>query len=223
MPFHILPYHWCQLLSLFVAFYCHKGLKHFSLLAFIPLLLITCIIDLLGSNRLFFGWQSNYFIYNMYLLLSPPFYLYLFYKMLHLTGIVKHVYQGIAIFCLVLILLNYFFIQGRSIFNSDSFLFIEIINIVFCSMVLFRLGLIDEPTKEQIYHNPYFWINLSLLLFSLGAVVVLGLQGYIASHRIALGGKNIYRIIMPNLNIILYLGYTYAFLLCRKINNKSFS
>lgn len=241
MPFHILPYHWCQLLSLFAAIYCYRGLRKFSLTLFIPLLAITSLIDLLGSNWGFSAWnhayyrvyqiylvsvpgvKKNYFIYNMYLLLSPLFYLTLFYYMLRLSHKAKKGYLAIATICLVLIFSNYVFLQGTNVFNSYSFLFIEIINIACCSIILFRLALIEESSDEHIYHHPYFWISLSLLLFSLGAVAVLGLQAYIANHKIEIGGKNIYRIVMPNLNIILYLGYTYAFILCRKKNNSSLS
>jgi hypothetical protein len=88
-------------------------------------------------------------------------------------------------------------------------------------MVLFKMAVIDEPENERIYMHPFFWISVSLLLFSLGSLVVLGLQEYIVSHQIQMEGKSIYRIIMPVLNVILYLGYTYAFLLCRKKIKKS--
>lgn len=221
MPFHIYFYHWCQILSFLIAVCCYKGLRLYKIEAFIPLLLVTCVIELLGSNSKYFGWGSNYFIYNMYLLLSPPFYLWLFYRMLHLSGKASYIYFFIAVLCILLILVNYYFLQGTNKFNSDSFLFIEFINIVFCSMVLFKMAVIDEPENERIYMHPFFWISVSLLLFSLGSLVVLGLQEYIVSHQIQMEGKSIYRIIMPVLNVILYLGYTYAFLLCRKKIKKS--
>lgn len=219
MSFHILPYHWCQLLSLFVAIYCYKGLGKFSLQAIIPLLLITCCIELLASNNELFGWKSNYFLYNWYLLLSPPFYLYLFYKMLDLEGTAGIIFAVIALLAALLVFLNYFFLQGNRVFNNYSFLFIEIINIVFCCIILFKMALIDEPGPEPLFRLPYFWISLSLLLFSLGAVVVLGMQEYIAKNKIEIEGKPLYRFIMPALNMVLYLGYSYAFLLCRKKNN----
>lgn len=221
MPFHILTYHWFQLLSLAAAIICYRGLTRFSLVPFIPLLLVTCIIELMGSNMKFFGWTSNYFIYNMYLLLTPPLYLLLFHSMLRMNQKVKPIFTIIAALCILVILLNYFFVQGTDKFNSFSFLFIEIMNIVFCCLVLFRMALVATPAKENIYTHPYFWISLSLLLFSLGAVMVLGMQEYIARNNIQLDGKNIYRTIMPLLNILLYLGYAYAFYLCRKKKNSS--
>lgn len=221
MQFDILPYLFCQLLSLLIAIFCYKRLRMFSLQAFIPLLLITCSIEILASCNEMFGWKSNYFLYNWYLLLSPPFYLYLFYKMLDLQGTAGFVFAVIALLAVLLVFLNYFFVQGNSIFNNYSFLFIEIINIVFCCIILFKMALIDEPGPEPLFQLPYFWISLSLLLFSLGAVVVLGMQEYIAKNKIEIEGKPLYRFIMPALNMVLYLGYSYAFLLCRKKNNNS--
>ena len=206
-----------------MAIFCFKGLRRFGLAAFLPLLLITCTIELLGSNSAHFGLKTNVFIYNLYLLISPPFYFWLFYRMLNLTGKPRYIYVFISVLSVLLILVNYYFLQGTQKFNSDSFLFIEIINIVFCSLVLFKMAVIDEPENEKIYQHPYFWTAVSLFLFSLGSLIVLGLYEYIASRKIQMEGKNIYRIIMPYLNIILYLGYAYAFVLCRKKTKKLFS
>ena len=66
---HIAWYEYFQLLALFTAVYCWKGLKACSLLAFIPLLLIVNICELTGMNFHAFGWSSNYNVYNVYCLL----------------------------------------------------------------------------------------------------------------------------------------------------------
>ena len=72
MEFHYHEYF--QVISLLAAIIFYKGLAHYKLTAFIPLLLIACVVEFLGVNSEYFGWKSNYFIYNFYLLLTPPFY-----------------------------------------------------------------------------------------------------------------------------------------------------
>ncbi len=82
---HIAWFEYFQILSLITAIYCWKGLKSCSLLAFIPLLVIVNATELIADNYRAFGWSSNYRIYNLYLLLSTPFFFYLAGKMLFLT------------------------------------------------------------------------------------------------------------------------------------------
>ena len=82
---HIAWYEFFQILSLIPAIYCRKGLKSCSLLAFIPLLVIVKSTELIAGNFRAFGWCSNYFIYNLYLLVSTPFFFYLAGKMLFLN------------------------------------------------------------------------------------------------------------------------------------------
>lgn len=217
---HLNFYHYIQLLSLLVSFICYKGLKRFSLNYFIPLLLFTCIIEILASNKAIFGWKSNYFIYNTYLLISLPLYLIVYGKMIDLNRKTKFVYILICILCETLIILNYCFVEGWRVFNSFSLVFIEILQIIFCCLLLIQLALNEKKSNLPILKHPYFWINASTLLFSLGTLVILGLQKYIALHHIEIDGKSIYRVFLPILNVILYSSYTYAFILCKTQHNK---
>lgn len=207
-------YEWFQLLSLLTAIYCHKELKSYSLLLFIPFLFIITGVEFIATNIIYLGGKSNYSLYNFNLLISVPFYLYIFGQILSLKKKEKTLFSIISILCIVLLLLNFFFLQGSNTFNSYGFLFFEIINIVFSCITLLQLA-IDEKTKTALLKKPYFWIAAPTLLFSLGTIVVLGLQQYILSNHIQMDGKSIYRIIVPPLNVLLYTGYTYAFVLCR--------
>lgn len=217
---HLNFYHYIQLLSLIVSFICYKGLKSFSLDFFVFLLLFTCSIEILASNKAIFGWKSNYFIYNTYLLISLPLYLIVYGKMIELNKKTKIVYITICILCETLIILNYCFVEGWRVFNSFSLVFIEILQIIFCCLLLIQLALNEKQHNLSILKHPYFWINASTLLFSLGTLVILGLQKYIALHHIEIDGKSIYRIFLPILNVILYSSYTYAFILCKTQHNK---
>lgn len=207
-------YQYWQLACLLVAVVCISGLRRFSIAAFIPLLIIINAVEITGDNFRLFGLQNNYFIYNLYLIFSTPLTLYLYQRMLHLNGYPLQVFRAIALLCMLIILLNYFFLQGEYLFNTNALVLIMILNIIFSCLVLFRLSLHDAK-QTQLYREPYFWINAANLLFSLLTLVLLGLQQYIRSHHIEIENKSLYRSIMPAANIILYTVYSYAFLLCQ--------
>ncbi|MFI5124727.1 MAG: hypothetical protein ACHQDF_05330 [Chitinophagales bacterium] len=212
---HIAWFEYFQIASLLTALYCYRGLRACSLLAFIPLLFIVNITEFTGINYKMIGLQSNYSIYNLYLLASTPFYFYIAGKMLFLTGKETIVFYTVCVLCLILVCANFFFIQGQTHFNTYSFVLIEIMMIVFSSLSLVRLTLLDQRELNFI-REPFFWINTVNLLFGLITLVVLGLQEYILTNHIEINNKTLYNAILPSLNAIVYAGYGYAFILCRK-------
>jgi hypothetical protein len=211
---HIAWFEYFQILSLITAIYCWKGLKSCSLLAFIPLLVIVNATELIADNYRVFGWTSNYRIYNLYLLLSTPFFFYLAGKMLFLTRKESIIFFIVCILCMVLICINFGFIQGPIQFNSYSLGLIDILIIVFSSLCLVRLTVFDQE-ELNFMREPYFWINSLNLLSSLVTLVVLGLQSYILINKIEIANKTLYHAILPAVSAIVYGGYSYAFTLCR--------
>jgi hypothetical protein len=211
-----------QFLSLITAIYCWRGLKTCSLLAFIPLLVIVNAAELIADNYLAFGWSSNYRIYNLYLLLSTPFFFYLAGKMLFLTGKETVVFVIVCFLCMVLLCINFGFIQGPILFNSYSLGLVDMLMIVFSSLCLVRLTVFDQK-ELNFLKEPYFWINSLNLLFCLITLVVLGLQSYILINKIEIANKTLYHAILPVVNAIVYGGYSYAFILCRTQRARSSS
>ena len=135
--------------------------------------------------------------------------------MLFLTGKEKLVFYTVCILCLILVAVNFFSIQGQLHFNTYSFVLIEIMMIVFSSLSLVRLTLLDQRELNFI-REPFFWINTVNLLFGLITLVVLALQEYILTNHIEINNKTLYNAILPTLNAVVYAGYSYAFILCRK-------
>jgi hypothetical protein len=204
-----------QLISLAVAIYCRKGLKACSLSAFIPLLIIVNISELIGMNFRSFGWVSNYNVYNVYLILSTPFLFWLAGKMLFLTNRESLVFYTICALVMLFVIVNFLFIQGKiGQFNTYSLGLIEIMIIVFSGLCLVRLTVIDQE-EMNFLKEPYFWINSLNLLFGLITLVILSMQTYIAQNNIEIGHKSLNSAILQPLNAILYAGYSYAFILCR--------
>jgi hypothetical protein len=211
---HITWYAYAQILSLCVAIYNWKALKACSLLAFIPFLIIVNITELTAMNFQAFGWSSNYIIYNLYLIVSTPFLFYLAGKMLFLTRKESIIFYIVCILCMLLVVFNFIFIQGSTQFDSYSLSLIEIMIIVFSGLCLVRLTVLDHKELNFI-KEPYFWINSLNLFFGLITLVVLSLQSYILINHVEIGHKNLYHLILPVVNAIVYLGYSYAFILCR--------
>jgi hypothetical protein len=204
-----------QLISLAVAIYCRKGLKACSLSAFIPLLIIVNVLELSGWNFRSFGWASNYNVYNVYLLLSTPFFFWLSGKMLFLTNRESLVFYTVCALCMLFVVVNFLFIQGRmERFNTYSLGLIAIMLIVFSGLGLVRLTVIDQE-EINFLKEPYFWINSLNLLFYLITLVILSMQTYILVNHIEIGHKKLYSAILQPLNAIVYTGYSYAFILCR--------
>jgi hypothetical protein len=211
---HIAWFSYFQLISLGVAIYCRKGLRACSLLAFIPLLVIVNLAELIGSNYLNFGWKSNYFVYNIYMLVSTPFFFYLAGKMLFLTKKETIVFRIVCSLCMLLILVNYGFKQGQTEFNTYSMGLIEIMRIIFSGLCLLRLIVLDRE-EINFLKEPYFLINSLNLLAGLITLVVLGLQSYILLNKIEIANRSLYAAILPVVNAIVYSGYSYAFILCK--------
>ena len=212
---YIAWYEYFQIISLGVALYCHKGLAACSLSAFIPLLIIVNISEIVGQNFRVFGWASNYNVYNVYLLLSTPFLFWLAGKMLFLTKRESVVFFTVCALCMLFAVVNFLFIQGRiGRFNTYSLGLIEIMIIVFSGLCLVRLTIVDQE-EMNFLKEPYFWINSLNLLFGLITLVILSMQTYILVNHIEIGQKKLYHVILEPLNAIVYAGYSYAFILCR--------
>ncbi|WP_343307944.1 hypothetical protein AAHN97_12390 [Chitinophaga niabensis] len=207
-------YQYFQFLSLLVALICYRGLKAYSIQAFVPLIMIANIAETAGTNYHAFAGLDNDFIYNLYLLFSTPLRLYLFGKMLDLKQNEKSTFLFITILCMLILVLNYFFYQGINVFNTISAILVEIISIIFSCFVLLRMA-VQQNMETNLLQEPYFWINAASLLFGLMSLVVLGLVPYIRGNHIELFGMSMYSLILAIVNIILYSAYTYSFILCR--------
>lgn len=213
---HLHLYQYAQLLSLLLAILCYRGLSQYKLLLFLPMLVIVNLIEITGTNYKVLGWSSwlsNHAIYNLDLLLETPLRLCLMGQMLQLRGNERPAFIGIAFLCMLVILLNYLFLQGPVTFNTFSLILIQIVTIVLSCFTLLRLALREEA-GSSLWKDPYFWINAGFLLFALITLVILGLQQFLQDHQVTLWGKSLYKSIMPVPNFILYLAYCYAFILC---------
>jgi len=212
-------YIYFQILSLLLSIYFYKGLKFFNLLGFIPLLAIVCITEIAAVNAFKFGWTGNLLIYNIYVIISTPVTMYVFLQMLGYKGLTRSIYICIGALLFIFTILNFLFVQGWEKFDTYSLIFVEFIIAMLALLVIARLFQEDDSVILLNKH-PYFWISASTLIFSAVTLIVCGLQQFLLLKKIQLGGVQIYRAIMPAINVFLYGCYGYAFYLCRKLTNK---
>jgi hypothetical protein len=208
-------YIYFQIVSLLIAVINYRRLKVYKISAFTFLTYIACIVEIAGFE-LKQHKEVNYLIYNFYLIFSTPVQLFLFYKMLQPERLQQKIFITISCLSTFFILIDFYFFQGVNVFNTYSLMLIMLLNIAFSVLVLVKIFLIDE-TAISFFRHPYLWINAGILIFSLGTLVMLGLQQYIEVNRIVINNKNAYRQVMPILNVILYSAYSYAFILCRRM------
>lgn len=213
-------YQYFQLFSLLLALLCRKGLNAFSLGILIPILFLDNITEFLGSNHWsLFHTKGNYYVYNIYYLLSTPLFFFLFASMLDGTRRDRRrlLWTGAAIELFLLV--NYFFIQGRLDFDTFSAQLVSLACIILSCLVLTRLA-IRKDDEGRLLHDPVFWVNAMILLFNLVCVIVLGMHKFIIQYGLEIRHKNLYLAIIPAANAVLYTGYSYAFLLCQLQKSK---
>jgi hypothetical protein len=216
---HYWVFQFFQFASLVVAIVYHKSLKKFKLSAFIPLLVIVNITEVIAVNYQFWGWKSNYKVYSFYFIISTPFLLHTLYSMLDYKGYKKWLFITMGICLEIFVIINTFYIQGLEVITTYSYLSIEPVMVIFSFLVIAKLFFEDDSTIMMNEH-PYFWINASTVIFGIGSLFIMGISGYIKAHKIQIGGNNIYRYVTQAVNYILYAAYTYAFILCRKLTTK---
>jgi hypothetical protein len=217
MTLHLPQY--CELVSLSICIFFYKWLGFFKLKAFLLLLIIVCIAEICAANKEWFGLTKNYIIYDYYTIFSTPVYFYIFMRMMDFKGFIKTIYLVITSLVMFFVILNFLFLQGQEVFNTYSLIMTEFIKGILSLMVITMLFR-EDNYEIGIINNPYFWIVGSVLIFSVSAIVLFGLQQFILLNKIQIGGKSIYRIITPILDVILYSSYCYAFYLCWKLNRK---
>lgn len=218
MVFHY--YHYIELLSFVLSVVLFSALKEKRLEGYALFLGITIITEVTASNWL--NWTGNIrndIIYNIYWTLSNPVQLYIFYRVL---SPLKKSLNAFKIFCFIVIalsLINLLFIQGIFLANTYTFILFGLINIFFSVMILFQL-VTNENININFLKSPYFWVFGALLLFSLGALIIIGLRQFIILYDLTINGKHIYKVLMPILIVILYSSYSYGFYLCKKQTRK---
>lgn len=210
-----------QLVSVVSGIAFFSFVKKESMIWFFLLSLSGFLIETIATWWVFdWHYPDNYFLMNLYSVVALTLIFAGFYKHLELSARSKIWYITIAVIIVILLITDYVLTVGaarNSIFGNIGFNFCTII---LCCTWLFKMAI-----KEEVFNffdEPLFWVASGLLIFCLGALVVMGMSQFIRINHITIQNKPLYRVIMPMLNVVLYSSFTYAFLLCR-LKKKSYS
>lgn len=207
-------FHYFQYLSLFAALLFYRGLKSYALQWMIPLLLLVCIVETSAKNVHWFNLKSNYVIYNIYVVLSIPLYLTIFFQLLEWKAVKKIIY-----FLFSTLLTAFGFLDVLIISKGEmgiySVMILFICQVLLSCLVLSRLAM-SENREVHMLKEPHFWFAAGVIIFALGTGLLIGLLPYIRNNNLHIFGEPLYRIMIPALNVVLYSCYTYAFYLCMK-------
>lgn len=218
MPYSIDFYF--QIISLLVSLFTFIKKRNKIILYFIPFLLLTVIIELIG------GWYfsrgiRNYALYNIFTTFEFIFYAILFSSQFKILFFKRFALFFIPLF-LIIVLINIFFIQGfNKTFNTYTFLLGSFFIVIF-SCFFFYESVLPDKIDHQLSKHPFFWICSGLLIFYFGSVIINALFEYLRNQDLQAEGIRIYGIINHTLNVILYSLFCVAFFLCRN-HRKTYS
>jgi peptidoglycan/LPS O-acetylase OafA/YrhL len=207
-------YLYFELLSLLTAVLVYTRKRNKLLLYFIPFLLLTVMIELVGG-----GWtpytfaEYRFALYNIFTSIEFLFYAFLFY--IHFR---KPLFRKIILLFMpgfiLLVLLNFLFVQGfNKTFNTYTFLLGSFFIVIFCCCFFYE-SVLPDKIDEQLSKQPFFWISSGLLIYYLGSVIINALFEYLTTNDLRTEGMRIYDIINNCLNVILYSSFCIAFFLC---------
>ena len=208
-----------QASSFLICVLLYRALKSSSLRYFLPFLLLTLFVEMLGYWSIKIG-VRNYMMFNVFTTIEFLFYAFLFFKNFKLK-----IFKKIALFFIplyiVAVAINLLFIQGTNNFHTYTFLLGSFFIVTFCCLFFYE-SVLPDYLDNALTKQPFFWVCTGLLLFYLGSVIINALFEYLRSFDMQEEGKRIYGIINQSLNVVLYSAFIFAFLLCQK-NSKTYS
>jgi hypothetical protein len=203
-----------EIIGLFTATFFFIQKRNKLLLYFIPFLLLTVTVEIMGRWGAFQKGFGKLAMYNIFTTLEFIFYTFLFYIHFKKLALKRIALVFIPAFLLA-VGLNLIFIQGlNKTFHSYTFLLGSFFIVVFCCCFFYE-SVLPDKIDQQLSKQPFFWICSGLLIFYLGSVIINTLFEYLRSNDLQLEGKRIYTIINRSLNVILYTSFCIAFYLCR--------
>lgn len=132
------------------------------------LICLTIFVELV-ARALWKIYMNNLFLYHFYSVIEF-FLLATLYKK-HLEGLLKPIWMNILIAVFVVFaVLNTLFFQGLAQFNSNV-TFIECLLLIALSLLYFY-KLLHDMEYRALERNPMFWVNISVLTYFSGALVL---------------------------------------------------
>ncbi|MFH6602931.1 hypothetical protein ACEZ3G_05540 [Maribacter algicola] len=168
---------------------------------FVYLLWFTVLVETVGRSWRYAFESSNFWVYNIYMLVLFLFYLYWYQSILEQKTLRKIVWL-FAIFFTGFAVWNFVF-ESWDGYHKYTFVIGALLTMI-CTLFHFRQLLYGDEVLI-LKHKLSFWISTGLLLFNMGMIPLM-----LLSHNLNFGGKY-FGIIILVLNSILYGCYIIGF------------
>ncbi len=142
--------------------------------------------------------HNNMIMYHIFAPVEYVFYTLIYRKIF--SGKLKQIITYLMIPVLAFALINSLFFQKTNTFPSNFLLSYQVI-FLFYALMGFRQMLLD-PKQVSIYKQSFFWLNLSLMLFSTTLFLYFGLLNFSIRHGMNIDSLTIFSSVV---NIIYYI------------------
>jgi hypothetical protein len=93
------------------------------------------------------------------------------------TTLLWYLFSG----CLIFALVNFFFVQTPTVFNSSSAYLCGVLTIITAIYILY--GLLRDRPVERVHILPLFWIAFGALIYHAGTQLVFLFNNYLIAHQ----------------------------------------
>jgi hypothetical protein len=202
--------HILEILLIVFSVLLYPALKNEKLTLIIPILFITTTIDTLQWYYASIGWY-NLFMFNYFYILSAPLFYILFLNALQLKRWWAKIYLVIATVSELFFLYEYVAHDNRQINYVTSTIF-YLQHIIISGLIIGRL--IMRENHVAISREPFFWICVGRLIFSVVEVVMAGVHPFLTTYFIEIYKSRFMEFLEPVAGLVLAMCYSYAFFLC---------
>lgn len=209
-------YFYFIVLSFIASLFAKSDRRHPYLKLFPPFLLLTLIVELIGSYLQFIGTNNN-FLYSFFTVVEFCFYMFLISLIIASINAKKIIRVGSIAYALVSIC-NILFFQGLLMFHTITYSLGCLVIVAVCIYYFFELFRASKAIKLSA--DPAFWICSGLLFFYCCGFP---LYAFINSLGKVEWIKANFNNIIVLLNIFLYSLFTIAFLCNRTPKHISLS
>ncbi len=203
---------YCIVLAILVGSIYYDHLKPSRLHLFLPFLVLTLLVELLGLYMKYLD-KSNSILYNVFIMIQVLFSTWFFTKA-GISPSLRKFLNGALIVYLFAILLHYIFLPA-SPFSTWLFLLGGLLVVLAGLFFLLNFFLLDNRSKEMVY-SPVIPVAMGLIAFFSVCSIVFSFLPQIKYYDLEIGGEKLYNFLPRMMSIILYLCFAYAFFLCRK-------
>jgi hypothetical protein len=202
------------LLSAIIGIVYWESLKSRMLHLFVPLLLLSFVIEVYCYYAMRTWNASTGWIYNLFLPAEVIFFSLFYYRLPLIKRLRGIILVMLITFCIAEITV-FGILQSIQVFNTYLFLAGAFL-IVSCGVLfLYEYFQLDNSSMEK-HWLPVVWVTAGLVIFFSVSSITIALYRSLVSYQIKIFGIRLHQVIPQFLSILWYGCFAYAFYLCRK-------